>query len=244
MPLLKWVACVAVLLGRCDAAHAWTSPAPDVVVYCTPALEAAMLRGGAAFRAATGVEVHVFVAPPDGLIGLIKHRARDDVVVADAATIGVLAAGRQVRADSVIALGRNPFVLIGRRNTVWPGGATAAQLIAAFPTVRPDPTTAASFDGASILRQVAQPLREIGVSDTPGVIAEVRVDAGMLGLVHRTEAAEPGIAEAAPLQVAPTPVSGALVTMGQSGEAGPFLAMLAGPAGQGLLRQAGLEPAS
>jgi hypothetical protein len=81
----------------------------------------------------------------------------------------------------------------------------------------------------------------IGVSDTPSVIARVRGDGAVIGLVHRTEAVAPGIAEEAVLAAAPTPVSGALVTNGQSANAARLLAYIAGPDGEAVLRKAGLE---
>jgi ABC-type molybdate transport system substrate-binding protein len=244
MPLRPLSLCLALLLASARPAFAWVSPAPDVVLYCTPALDSALHEIAGSFRAATGVEVHIFVAPPDGLIGLIKHRARDDVVIADGPTIATLASTHAVRPESVIALGRNPFVLIRKRGAAGPAATGLAQLLATHPTVLPDPTTAASFDGAAVLRQDTEakaPVAEIGVSDTPTVIARVRDDGNLLGLVHQTEANGPGIAKAATLHVAPTTMSGALVTNGQSGNAERFLATIAGAPGQAVLRKAGLE---
>lgn len=242
--LHRFIFSLALLSASGTAALAWNSPAPDIVLYCPPALDAALHGVASDFRALTGVEVHIFVAPPDGLIGLIRHRARDDVVVADAATIATLVAGGAVRPDSVVGLGQDPFVLIARAGSPVPQGAGVKQLVASYPTVLPDPTTAASFDGAAVLQQDTQgagPAHVIGVSDTPEVIARVREDGSLIGLVHQTEAAGPGIAQAAILQSAPTPISGALVTNGQSANAARLLAYIAGPDGHATLRKAGLE---
>jgi ABC-type molybdate transport system substrate-binding protein len=247
MPLRPFSLCLALLLTSAHSAFAWVSPAPDVVLYCTPALDTALHDIAGSFRAATGVEVHVFVSPPDGLLGLIKHRARDDVVIADAPTIATLASTRAVRPESVIALGKNPFVLIRKQGAADPAATGLAHLVATYPTILPDPTTAASFDGDAVLHQDAEvhaPVKEIGVSDTPTVLARVREDGNLLGLVHQTEATQPGITKAATLQVAPTFMSGALVTNGQSGNAERFLAYIAGAPGQATLRKAGLEPNS
>jgi ABC-type molybdate transport system substrate-binding protein len=247
MPPRPLSLCLALLLAGARPAFAWVSPAPDVVLYCTPALDAALHDIAGSFRAATGVEVHIFVAPPNGLLGLINHRARDDVVVADAPTIATLASNHAVRPETVTALGKDPFVLIGRQAAAWHAGDGVAHLVATYPTVLPDPTTAASFDGAAVLHQDTEaqaPLREIGVSDTPTVIARVREDGKLLGLVHQTEATAPGVTKAATLHVAPTDMSGALVTNGQSGFAEKLLAYIAGPTGQAALRKAGLEPNS
>jgi ABC-type molybdate transport system substrate-binding protein len=236
---------LGLLLASAAPAASWVSPAPDVVLYCTPALDSPLHAIAASFRASTGVEVHIFVSPPDGIIGLIKHRARDDVVAADTATIATLAAAKAVRPETIAALGQNPFVLIRNATAPSPAGASLTQLLATHPTVLPDPTTAASFDGASVLREAqAQPASIIGVSDTPTVIAEVRANAALLGLVHQTEASAPGIAKAAALPAAPTAYSAALVTLGQSGNAQGFLAYLTGPQGRQALRKAGLDPKS
>jgi ABC-type molybdate transport system substrate-binding protein len=244
MPRRPFSFCLTLLLACASPAFAWVSPAPDVVLYCTPALDVALHDIAGSFRAETGVEVHIFVAPPDGVIGLIRHRARDDVVVADAATIAMLASTHAVRPDTVVALGKDPFVLVGRQGGAWIAGTGVGQLLATYPTVLPDPTTAASFDGPSVLHQDADaqaPVAEIGVSDTPTVIARVREDAKLIGLVYQTEATETGIAKAATLRAAPTVMSGALVTNGQSGNAERFLSYIAGAPGLAVLRKAGLE---
>jgi len=244
--MLRRILCLALMLSG-GRAFAWNSPAPDVVLYCPPALQNALHRVADGYTAASGVNVHVFVAPPDGLKGLIAHRARDDVVVADSATIAALAARNQVQPESVVRLGKDPFVLIRNDRAALPPGAGVAQLVATYPTVLPDPTTAASFDGAAVLRadgRAASPVQEIGVSDTPTVIARVREETGLLGLVHQTEASGPGIAKAATLAVAATEVSAGLVTNGQSANAATFLGYLAGPKGAAVLHAFELEPES
>jgi hypothetical protein len=52
------------------------------------------------------------------------------------------------------------------------------------------------------------------------------------------------VAKAATLQVPPTQMSGALVTLGQSANAARLLAYIAGTSGQTIFRAAGLEPKS
>ena len=239
--------CFTLSIAGGQGAFAWNSPAPDVVLYGLPALSAPMEKAAADFTAASGIKVHIFLAPPDGLLGLIRHRARADVVVADAATIETLARAAEIRADSVTPLGQDPFVLIVKKSTVLPAGAGLAQLLSTYPVVRPDPTTAASFDGAAVLRADAQagmPNREIGVSDTPTVVARVQTAPGVLGLVYQTESSERGVTAAAKLHVPPTRMSGALVSLGQSANAARLLAYIAGASGQTIFRAAGLEPTS
>jgi ABC-type molybdate transport system substrate-binding protein len=250
MPVQHLDLCVLLVFASIQAcfapaAFAWTSPAADVVLYCAPALQAPLHHLADDFTGASGIPVHVFVAPPDGLIGLIRHRARADVVVADAGTIGTLAAGGAVRAGSVVGLGRDALVLIARADAPLPQDAGVSQLLGNHVVVLPDPTTAASFDGASVLRQVSDaPAQQIGVSDTPTVLAVVRENGRVLGLVYQTEVPPAWARVAATLPAAPTQMAGALVTLGQSGNAGRLLAYIAGKQGEAVLRQAGLEPLS
>ncbi len=228
-------------------ASAWNSPAPDVVLYCAPALEAPLREVIRRYTASAHVDVHLFVSPPDGLFGLIKHRARDDVVVADTATLARLSAEQLIRPQSVVALGANPYVLITRAGSAAPPGESAQTLLAEHALVLPDPTTAASFDGMSVLHAASPPLlpaRVLGVDDTPGVATLVRGDGSLIGLVHRTEAQGRGIALAATLNAPPAPTAGALVTQGQSVNAAALLAFIAGPVGGTILHAAGLEPQS
>ena len=235
------------LLAGVRPAAAWNSPAPDVVLYSTPAMENTLRALSQRYTADTHIEVHLFLAPPDGLVGLIKHRARADVVVADAPTLETLAAADLIHRNSVVTLGNDPFVLVAKAGADLPAGAGAAQLVAAYTTVLPDPTTAATFDGAAVLHAalpaVSTPAT-VGVSDTPVVLANVRADGKLLGLVHQTEAASSGVTQVAKLAATPTVTEGALVTNGQSANAAAFLAFIDGPAGLAGLRSAGLEPAS
>jgi ABC-type molybdate transport system substrate-binding protein len=239
----RWLLIVPCLACAGPAA-AWNSPAPDVVLYCPPALEAGLREVAASFTATSHVAVHLFVAPPDGLRGLVTHRARADVLVADADSVAALMGAGLVRQGSVVTLGQDGFALIGKAGAMAAGD--AAQLVTSHATVLPDPTSAASFDGAAILHAalpgVSQP-REIGVSDTPAVTAAVRGDGRLIGLVHRTEADGPGLVRAAALSAPATVMEGALVTNGQSANAGKLLDFIAGSEGKAMLRQSGLETA-
>ncbi len=245
-PVKRSAVCLMLMLAGSGRAFAWDSPAPDVVLYCSAALEAPLREVARRYRAASHVEVHLFVAPPDGLFGLIKHRARDDVVVADTATLGRLAAEKLIRPETMVALGTDPYVLITKADGASPGAAASA-LVAQHDVVLPDPTTAADFDGASVLRAATPPLSPahvLGVDNTPEVASLVRGNGSLVGLVHRTEAQGRGVALAATLNTPPTPTAGALVTQGQSVNAAALLAFIAGPDGKAILQAAGLEPQS
>ncbi|MGL1553586.1 hypothetical protein ACSTHM_23415, partial [Vibrio parahaemolyticus] len=80
---------------------------------------------------------------PSGVSGLVRHRARADVVLADAATIDGLIASHLVRPETRVAFGADPFILAR-------DAGSSAQLPQATILI-PDPTDAASFDGADTL---------------------------------------------------------------------------------------------
>ena len=194
------------------------------------------------FTAGAHAAVHIFVAPPDGLIGLLAHRARADLVVADQATMARLADRRLVWRDTMVALGQDAFVLVASRRAALSPVADAARLAATRATVLPDPTTAASFDGRAMLRAaVPTPSATIGVADTADVIAAVRDDPRLLGLVNRSEADVPGVGVVAALATPPAAIAAALVTNGQSGQAAPLLAFIAAPSGAAILHAGGLQ---
>ena len=233
----------ACLLAGCLLVGAWDSPAPDVVLYCTPAMQAPLRDVAARYTAASGVKVHIFVGSPDGQAALIEHRARADVLVAERQAIDRLDAEHLIRAGTIVALGTDPFVLVGKAGVPMPPGATPVQLVAAHATVLPDPTSAASFDGAALLHAAlpdAKSPRTIGVADTTTVMALVGQDEALLGLVNRTEAGGAGISQAASLQVPAVAIAGAVLGNGQSRNEAALLAFIAGPQGRAILSRAGL----
>ena len=235
---------LAGLLASTGQSEAWFSPAPEVVLYCTPALAVPLQMIARAFRNKNDVEVHMFVGSPDGQVGLIRHRARADLVVADTPTIALLQAQGFVLPGSVVALGDNPYVLVSASDATVPTGFTPARLVAAHTVVLPDATTASTIDGAKIFRAArpgAAARHAVGVADTPTVITLVRADRNLLGLVNRTEAEDGGVREVAELSSPPVPNSGALVGNGQSRNAAALLAFIAGQEGRAILKSAGLE---
>ncbi len=237
----------ALLASTAIPARAWDSPAPDVVLYCTPAMQAPLRDVASRYTAASGVEVHVLVGSPDGQAALIRHRARADVLVAEAPAIDSLAAEHLIRGGTIVALGADPFVLIGKAGAAIRPGAAIAQFIAAHAIVLPDPTSAASFDGPAVLHAALPDAvlpRIVGVADTPTVVALVGGDDALLGLVNRSEAGQPGIVQAASLAVPPVQIDGALLSNGQSRNAAALLAFIAGAQGRAILAGAGLEIAS
>ena len=234
---------VLALFAAAPGARAWDSPAPDVVLYCLPTLKTQCAALAAAFRSASGVEVHLFLAPPAGLAGLFLHRARADVVVADTPTLQSLAAAHLVNTGTITALGTDAYVLAGQDAA---NKADLAALLAAHPVILTDPTTAASFDGHAILTaalgQITPP-KEIGAPDTPYVLADLHSDDSAIALVTNTDARGAKIPVLAKLDVPPMPISGAIVTLRQSVNSPHLLAFIAGPQGAAIRRAGGLEPA-
>jgi ABC-type molybdate transport system substrate-binding protein len=108
--------CLAALLLVAGAgqAGAWTSPVPDIVVYCQPSLMHALTMIGGQYRASRHVKVHIFEAESASIDGLVAHMARDDVVVSDAATIDRLAVRNLVQKQPQAVLGLDRYVLVGR----------------------------------------------------------------------------------------------------------------------------------
>lgn len=219
-------------------AYGWDSPDPDVVLYCSRPLAASCRVLARDFGAAHHIGVHLFLAPPDGLRGLIAHRARADVVLADAPTIAALAERGLVTPASIVTLGADPFVLASRNGAPESPGAGGA-------VVLPDATSAASFDGPAVLKAAfpgATPAAS-GVADTDSVTAELHAAPDAVGLLTATDAAGAGLTQTAALAVPPMRLAGAVVALRQSRNAQAFLDFVAAPDGRATLARAGVVAA-
>jgi ABC-type molybdate transport system substrate-binding protein len=218
---------------------AWTSPAPDLVVYCTPTLADALTQAGRRYTAARHIPVRIFAAAPAGIEGLIAHMARADIAVADSPTLDVLAAA-QLIAPTRLDLGADPYVLAA------PAAATPGplpHLLVSQTIVVTDPTSAASFDGQALLAGLSpHPTHSIGAADTPEIVYAVEHTPNRLGLLPLTSVRATNLLTvAAALPFAPMPIQAAATTHGQSPSTAGFLAFLQSPAAQSVLREAGLE---
>lgn len=86
--------------------------APDVVVFCEPTLQQAMLDTAALFRSRTGVKVRIFSSPTPALLQQIAHHARDDVLIGEGGANAADAVSQQViKPDTLHDLGRNQLVV-------------------------------------------------------------------------------------------------------------------------------------
>jgi ABC-type molybdate transport system substrate-binding protein len=230
-----------VAFGGSGPAWAWTSPAPDVVVYCLPSLAPVIVRLGRQFRHEGGAEVHVFVGPDGRLFGLIAHRARADVVVGGDALMQRLQARKLLKPAAPVMLGLDPFVVVAN-----PGLASgsAQALVSAHRVVVTDPTTAAGFDGVALLRRIDQgaaAASPIGVENAQRVVSTVAQGADLVGIARASDAAATNglVHVAAMVDAPPLRVEAALTANGQSANSAPFLAFIA--AARPAWHAAGLE---
>jgi ABC-type molybdate transport system substrate-binding protein len=219
---------------------AWTSPAPDLVVYCTPTLTHALTQTAALYRASRHIPVRIFAGPPAAIEGLIGHMARADIAVADAPTLDALAAAHLI-ATARLDLGADPYVLAAAAPTQT---GTLAHLLASNTIVVSDPTSAASFDGRALLASLdASPAHTIGAADTPQITYAVEHAPGRLGLLPLTSVrASPSLAVASALKLPPARIAAAATIHGQSPSTADFLAFLQTPSARAALTAAGLEP--
>ncbi len=235
-----WFQAASIVVPALVLLPAWTSPAPDLVVYCTPTLTDALSRTAALYRAYRHIPVRIFAGPPAAIEGLIAHRARADIAIADAPTLDALAAAQLISSPRLY-LGADPYVLAAPAQTAPD---TLPHLLATHTVVVSDPTSAASFDGRALLTALPQaPAHTLGAADTPEIVYATEHAADRLGLLPLTSVhATPLLAVAATLNLPPARIEAAATTSGQSPSTADFLAFLQTQAARSALRAAGLEP--
>ncbi len=218
----------------------WTSPAPDLVIYCPPTLVHALTQTAALYRADRHVPVRIFAGPPAAIEGLIAHMARADIAIADTPTIDALAAAHLVF-PARLDLGADPFVLAAPAQTAPDA---LPHLLASQTIVVSDPTSAASFDGRALLaRLTPTPPQTLGAADTPQIAYAVEHAPNRLGLLPLTSVrATTLLTVAATLPLPPAQIQAAATTHGQSPSTADFLAFLQTQAARSALHDAGLEP--
>jgi molybdate transport system substrate-binding protein len=100
--------------------------APDVVVFCEPALLHAITDVGALWHSETGIHVRVFTAPSWALLGQIAHHARDDVLIGEGDANADAAAKQQlIKSDTLRNVWRNRLVVAALDGNVVDAGAGA-----------------------------------------------------------------------------------------------------------------------
>lgn len=226
--------------------------APDVVVYCDPALVQSLGGVGADFRARAGVPVRVLSAPGTLLLELLARGTRNDVLVTLADLMEAAARRTLIRPETRAGAWRDPVVLAARDAAAGlaPIGVQSLQaLLGDGRLAVVDPVAADRMDGAAILDRLgwtsAVAGRVDGMASGQEVAFGVASGADRLGLLYRSDLAGhrtlsmvgtlPG--DAAP----PAEYAAAISHNVLSRNAAAFLAYLNGPEATGRLRGDGLE---
>lgn len=247
--LLTALLIVAALGGTAEADFI---SAPDVVIYCDPALVASMGAVGADFRARTGVPVRVFGSPGTLLLGLLERGTRDDVVVTVKAEMDRAAALSLVRPETRAGAWRDPVVLASRDAPAVAGPVDVAAFTTALADGRLaviDPVAPDRMDGPATVGRLgwsaAANGRTDGFPSGQEVAFVVERGAARLGLLHRSDlaghAALAAIGTAPAEAAAPAEYAAAIGRNVLSRNSEAFMAYLNGPEATGRLARDGLE---
>ncbi len=181
--LLVFAASIAVLAA--GPARAEFSTAPDVVVYCEPALRHAIEHAGALFRAQTHVPVRVFAAPGPLNLAQLARGVRDDVLIARAAEMDEAARQDLIDPASRIDGWHNRLVLAVRGGPVH--AATVDELLNGGTVAVTDPTVVSGLDGFAVIAKLGKADSVTGAGDTIDVAFLIGSGSARLGLVYLTE---------------------------------------------------------
>ncbi len=223
--------------------------APDVVLFCDPALRDPLQRLGQLFRRRTGVDLRVLCAPAPLMAAQLVRNERDDILVSLVEVVQQLAAAKLVRPQPGVGLWRNRL-LVARRQ---PGAAAVGpdRLVATLAGGRlgaPDPSANAIVDTPALLRrlglQQALAGRLVGEVDTGGVAWLLAHGQVALGLVLSTEARSAGFSTAVTLPdtaYPPVRYQAAFAKHVLSRNASAFMQFLGSDAARASLVSSGLE---
>jgi molybdate transport system substrate-binding protein len=241
---------LATALLLCGAqARAYTSPAPDVVVFAEPTLRSAIEAVGALFEAQTGAPVVLLTAPSVMLLGQIPH-TRDDVMILQGdATIATAVAQKIAAPAPLVAFGRNHLVVAKKgAGTAQPLSALAVSgTVAIVDEPVPDALGALSHGVLGPLAWPPAGTKVSGVARDADATFLLQRGEAALAVVYTTDvAANPALSVAATLPDPATPITytAALSADNNSANAGKFLDFLRSPAAVAKLRAAGLEVAA
>ena len=174
--------------------------APDVVVFCDPALRDALHHLGVLFRARTKAPVRVLCAPGNLMAAQLERNERDDIFISLLPIIRQLAAAGLADPQPSAGAWRNRLVIAGHGT----GGALAPGALPALLADRklgaPDPGPNAVVDTPALIRRLGleQALagRISGQVDTGTVAWLLARDQLGLGLMLSTDARGGGLATA------------------------------------------------
>ncbi len=189
------------MLAAASPARAEFVDAPDVVVFCDPALRDALRRLGLLFRARTNAPVRLMCAPGNLMAAQLKRNERDDIFISLLPIIRQLAAAGLADPQPSAGSWRNRLVIAGHGTG---GGALAPDALPALLADRklgaPDPGPNAIVDTPALIRRLGleQALagRISGQVDTGTVAWLLARDQVGLGLVLSTDARGGGLATA------------------------------------------------
>lgn len=235
--------------SRSGAARAAASGAANVVVYCDPALRAAIEDAGRAFTAQAGARVNVFCAAPWMMLAQIERVTQNDVLISGTAALDEAAARGLIKPETRLPLGRDGLVLaarIGGASTPRTGAEAIRALIGAGPLAIPDATSLTTIDAAGALARIGlsppYDFKILGAADEADVAFLVASGAARLGLVPVTAArADPVLTEAAVLpEGAPLSYEAAISVITRSPNAARFMDFLRTKEARARLGAAGL----
>lgn len=182
--------------------------APDIVVFCDPALRAALRHLGVLFQARTSAPVRLICAPGGLLAAQLARNERDDIFISLLPVIRQLAASGLADPQPSVGLWRNRLVVArnvtaGGLQPATPGSATPCALSALLADRKlgaPDPGPNAIVDTLALIRRLGleQALagRISGQVDTGTVAWLLAHDQVGLGLVLSTDARGGGLSTA------------------------------------------------
>jgi molybdate transport system substrate-binding protein len=221
------------------ASAAAASPARaggDLAVGCDTTLAPALRKLGVAYKATSGVRLHVFPTGPGLIVPQLVRDSQNSIVVTQIAILD-----RAVQSGSVAwraggTTWRNPLVIAGLRETSATDQAFAAC----------DPSPASDMDGPALLARLGlRPARVLGAVDTDEVAFLLTTGAAQAGLLHMTDVRADhrlSVIRQVPADVHPPLVYAASATRfaRQTSPEG-FIAFLATPQANALLTESGLE---
>lgn len=253
---LTVASCIAAVASRPVFAGASPAPskfvrAPDVVVFCDPALCHSVRRLGVMFRARTGVPVRLICAPGRLMAEQLTRNERDDILISLSPVVQRLASSGLADPQPSVGAWRNRLVVAGKGTDAGATPATPGRLPALLADRKfgaPDAGPNAIVDTAALIRRLGleQALagRIVGELDTGGVAWLLAHDQVGLGLVLATDARDRGFPTAVAIPDDAYPAvryAAAFARYVLSRNAAAFMQFMATDQARSSLTQSGLE---
>jgi ABC-type molybdate transport system substrate-binding protein len=209
----------------------------DLALTCDTAAAPAIERAAQAYRAKTGIRVHVHPTAPGLIVPQMQREIQNDILVSTPATLDKLEQAGLIQPGGRTSPWRNRLVVGATQVPAGPDGSFAA----------PDPTPGSDIDGMAIAQRLGK-TAVLGVIDTAAVAWLLTNGGARQGLLHQTEvAADDRLHATAPVpdDVWPPILYAATVTkLSSRPDPGAFVAFLGSPDGLAALRDAALEIAA